>query len=53
MDSALDGITLVSMTGVLLYANTAFWKLSGFGDDLAGKLLSEFYTPEEYACRRR
>lgn len=49
VDGALDGITVTSMTGVLLYANPAFGRLSGFGDSLAGKLLLEFYSPEEYA----
>lgn len=49
VDSALDGITVVSMSGVVLYGNPAFRKLSGYGDAVTGMVLSDFYTPENYA----
>lgn len=49
VDNALDGITLTSMEGRVIYANAAFRALSGFGDSAVGRTLEEYYTPEEYA----
>lgn len=49
VDAALDSITLTSMEGRVIYANPAFKERSGFGEQAIGRLLSEFYTPENFA----
>jgi anti-anti-sigma factor len=47
VDNALDGITLTSMEGRVVYANASFKAMSGFGEGAAGRLLAEFYAPQE------
>jgi len=49
VDSALDGITLTSLEGRVVYANAAFKTLSGFGEGAVGSTLDQYYDPEEYA----
>jgi rsbT co-antagonist protein RsbR len=49
VDNALDGITLTSMEGAIVYANPAFKAMSGFGDRAIGSMLADFYTPEQFA----
>ncbi|XYH97432.1 PAS domain S-box protein [Sorangium sp. So ce1128] len=48
VDNALDGITLTSTTGEVLYANLAFKRMSGFGDGAVGRALADFYSPESF-----
>lgn len=48
IDNALDGITLTSMSGQVVYANTAFKAMSGFGDSAVGCGLTDFYAPETF-----
>ncbi|WP_437755355.1 PAS domain S-box protein [Sorangium sp. So ce1389] len=49
VDNALDGITLTSTTGEVLYANLAFKKMSGFGDSAVGRALVDFYSEASFA----
>lgn len=49
VDNALDGITVTSMTGVVMYANPAFGELSGFGNRVLGSNVAEYYSPEDFA----
>jgi PAS domain S-box-containing protein len=37
------------MDGQLIYANPAFQQMSGFGDGALGRMLADFYTPENFA----
>ncbi|MDI3284631.1 STAS domain-containing protein [Polyangium sp. 15x6] len=46
---ALDGITLTSLDGRVIYANASFKAMSGFGESAVGRTLEEFYDPENYA----
>ncbi|WP_437742776.1 PAS domain S-box protein [Sorangium sp. So ce1504] len=48
IDNALDGITLTSMSGQVVYANPAFKAMSGFGDGAVGCGLNDFYSPESF-----
>lgn len=48
VDNALDGITLTSMSGEVVYANVAFKTMSGFGDGAVGRGLIDFYSPESF-----
>jgi rsbT co-antagonist protein RsbR len=48
VDNALDGITLTSMTGKIVYANPAFKAMSGFGNRAIGSMLADFYSPEHF-----
>lgn len=48
VDNALDGITLTSMAGEVVYANAAFKAMSGFGDGAVGRSMTDFYSPESY-----
>ncbi|MRG95041.1 PAS domain S-box protein [Polyangium spumosum] len=47
VENALDGITLVSMENRLVYANTSFKAMCGYGHDAVGRSLADFYSPEE------
>ncbi|WP_437675478.1 PAS domain S-box protein [Sorangium sp. So ce131] len=48
VDNALDGITLTSMSGEVVYANLAFKNMSGFGDGAVGRGLVDFYSPASF-----
>lgn len=48
IDNALDGITLTSMSGQVVYANTAFKAMSGFGDASVNRPMADFYSPESF-----
>ncbi|MGK4008681.1 PAS domain S-box protein [Sorangium sp. So ce1036] len=48
VDNALDGITLTSMAGEVIYANVAFKTMSGFGDGAVGRMMTDFYSPESF-----
>ncbi|UQA55336.1 PAS domain S-box protein [Polyangium aurulentum] len=47
VDNSIDGISLTSMDGVVVYANQTFRDLSGFGERVIGKHVSAFYAPED------
>jgi PAS domain S-box-containing protein len=47
VDHSIDGVTISSMEGVIVYANRALCELSGFGERVLGMELSEFYPPED------
>jgi rsbT co-antagonist protein RsbR len=46
VDNALDGIVFTSMDAVIRYANPAFRRLSGFGDQAMNTKVLEFYPSE-------
>jgi PAS domain S-box-containing protein len=47
VDRALDGITVTSMEGIIVFANAAFGAMSGYGESAVGRPLADFYAPED------
>jgi len=45
VEHAPDGITIVSLQGVLVYANPAFCDMFGYGDATLGKQMADFRPP--------
>jgi rsbT co-antagonist protein RsbR len=45
-DNALDGVALASLDEVISYANEAFQRMSGYGEQCLGMPVVEFYPPE-------
>jgi PAS domain S-box-containing protein len=47
-DNALDGVALASLDGMISYANPAFQRMSGYGEQCEGMPVIEFYPPESH-----
>jgi rsbT co-antagonist protein RsbR len=46
VDNALDGVALASLDGIISYANAAFQRMSGYGEQSLGMPVIEFYPSE-------
>jgi anti-anti-sigma factor len=44
---APDGISIVSLDGILVYGNPAFWEMFGYDDAIEGMHMADFRPPEE------
>jgi PAS domain S-box-containing protein len=47
VDNAPDGIMATNNDGIASYANAAYRTMFGYGDDIIGKHITDFYSPEE------
>lgn len=47
VENALDGIAFTSLNGVAQYSNQAYATMTGFGDQVVGSRISDYYFPED------
>jgi rsbT co-antagonist protein RsbR len=49
VENALDGIAYSTPDGIMLYSNASYAAMTGFGDQVAGSTIADYYEPEDAA----